>query len=60
MSSPTELYDSGCTQHLSPFEHEFSNLTLILPKEFSAANNQRFTATACGNLMISVPNGTTE
>lgn len=25
MSAPTELYDSSCTQHLSPFEHEFSN-----------------------------------
>ncbi|KAF7371239.1 Transcription factor [Mycena sanguinolenta] len=59
MSAPTELYDSGCTQHLSPYEHEFSNLVAITPKEFSAANNQRFAATASGNLTISIPNGDT-
>ncbi|KAJ6611958.1 hypothetical protein B0H10DRAFT_1712837, partial [Mycena sp. CBHHK59/15] len=51
-----ELYDSGCTQHLSPFLSEFSNLASIPPKEFSAANNQRFKATARGNMVISVPN----
>jgi hypothetical protein len=51
MSAPTELYDSGCTP---------ASLTSIPPKEFSAANNQRFMATACGNLAISVPNETTE
>ncbi|KAJ6608557.1 hypothetical protein B0H10DRAFT_1683355, partial [Mycena sp. CBHHK59/15] len=51
-----ELYDSGCTQHLSPFLSEFSNLTPIPPKEFAAANNQRFTATARGNLTVTVPN----
>ncbi|KAJ7327442.1 hypothetical protein DFH08DRAFT_616277, partial [Mycena albidolilacea] len=52
-----EVYDSGCTQHLSPFEAEFSKLASIAPKEFSAANNQCFAATACGNMSINVPNG---
>src|SRR5882757_27707 len=52
-----ELYDSGSTRHISPYRDLFETLTPIPPKAFSAANKQRFDATAVGDMVIEVPNG---
>jgi len=52
-----KLYDSGCTQHISPFQDDFENLRDIPPKSFLAANKQSFSATGKGEMVIDVPNG---
>ena len=52
-----ELYDSGCTQHISPYREDFSIFTEIPPKAFHAANKQSFSATGKGEMIIDVPNG---
>src|SRR5271168_3900821 len=33
-----ELYDSGCTNHLSAYRNRFENLQTIIPRHFRAAN----------------------
>ena len=53
----TELYDSGCTQHISPYCEDFENFTEIPPKVFKAANKQLFSATGRGEMTIDVPIG---
>ncbi|KAG2758122.1 hypothetical protein P692DRAFT_201677203, partial [Suillus brevipes Sb2] len=52
-----ELYDSGTTHHISPYKARFETLSPIPPKPFVAANKQRFSATAMGELVVEVPNG---
>jgi len=39
-----DLYDSGCTNHISPFHEQFENYIDIPPKRFQAANQQAFDA----------------
>ena len=53
----TELYDSGCTNHISPYRDRFINFQSIVPRKFRAANQQTFSTTGIGELMIDVPNG---
>ena len=53
----TELYDSGASQHMSPFQHHFTHLHSIPPRAITAANNRVFYATGLGDLGIDVPNG---
>ena len=53
----TELYDSGCTNHISPYRDRFENFETIIPWKFRAANQQTFSTTGVGELMIDVPNG---
>ena len=55
--SEAELYDSGASRHMSPFQHRFTNLCSIPPCPIIAANNHTFFATGMGNLKINVPNG---
>ena len=50
-----ELYDSGATQHMTPYRHLLSNYTAISPKSINAANKHTFQAIGCGDLKISVP-----
>jgi hypothetical protein len=52
-----ELYDSGASQHMSPFSHRFTNLHPIPPRPITAANSRVFYATGTGDLKIDVPNG---
>ena len=52
-----ELYDSGCTRHISPYREDFESFTDIPPMSFSAANKQRFKASGKGEMVIDVPNG---
>ena len=55
--SESELYDSGASRHMSPFQHRFTNLRSIPPRPIIAANNRVFYANGLGDLKIDVPNG---
>jgi len=52
-----ELYDSGCTNHISPYRQKFENFAKIPPKVFRAANQQTFSAIGKGDLLVDVPDG---
>jgi hypothetical protein len=52
-----ELYDSGCTNHISPYRDRFENFQTIIPRKFWAANQQTFSTTGVGELVVDVPNG---
>ena len=52
-----ELYDSGCTNHISPYRNQFENFQSITPRHFRAANKQTFSTTGRGELVIDVPHG---
>ena len=52
-----ELYDSGATQHLSPYRDQFTSYQDIPPRPFTAANQQSFDATGTGDMVIEVPDG---
>ena len=56
--SEVELYDSGATHHISPFQHRFTNLQAIPPQPITAANKGVFYASGISNLKIDIPNGT--
>ena len=52
-----ELYDSGCTNHISPYKSQFENFQCTTPRHFRAANKQTFSTTGTGELVVDVPNG---
>ncbi|KAI6137306.1 hypothetical protein F5141DRAFT_1209639 [Pisolithus sp. B1] len=52
-----ELYNSGTTHHLSPYQDHFITFCPIPPKGFDTANQQTFSATGVGDMMVEVPNG---
>jgi hypothetical protein len=52
-----DLYDSGSTQHLSPYRDQFTTYQEIPPKSFTAANKQKFHAMGSGEMIIEVPDG---
>ena len=52
-----ELYDSGCTCHISSYHEDFESFTEIPSMSFSAANKQKFSASGKGKMVINVPNG---
>jgi len=54
----TEVYNSGCTSHISPYRENFENFVEIPPKPFRAANKQDFQAIGKGEMVIDMPNGT--
>lgn len=53
----TELYDLGCTQHISPYHEDFENFENIPPMHFCAANKESFSAVGKGKMVIDVPDG---
>jgi hypothetical protein len=55
LSQVAELYDSGCTTHISPYQSRFVNFTRIAPRTFKTANQQNFDATGKGDLLVDVP-----
>ena len=56
-----ELYDSGATQHISPYKSDFISYAPLAPPIFlNTANQQRFPAIGRGTLVVQVPNGGTE
>ena len=56
VSARAKLYDSGCTNHISPYESSFDNFLIIETRHFQAANKQTFSTIGKGNLVIDVPN----
>jgi hypothetical protein len=52
-----KLYDSGSTEHLSPYCDQFTSYQDIPAKSFTAANEQSFDAIGSGNMIIEVPDG---
>ena len=57
-SSPrVEVYDSGCTRHITPYRDAIDNFIEISPKSFRAANKLDFTAVGMGEMTVDVPNG---
>ena len=56
VSARAELYDSGCTNHISPYKSSFDNFQIIKTRHFRAANKQTFSTIGKGNLVIDVPN----
>lgn len=52
-----ELYDSGCTNHISPYRAKFENFVTTTPRIFRAANKQTFSTIGKGELVIDVPDG---
>ncbi len=52
-----DLYDSGCSRHISPYREDFDSFERMTPKSFTAANRNEFLAEGRGKMTISVPNG---
>ena len=52
-----ELYDSGCTNHISPYKDQFENFQTIVPRHFHAVNKQTFSTISKGEHIIDIPNG---
>ena len=52
-----KLYDSGATQHISPYKTDFTSYSPLSPPIFlNAANQQQFQAVGTGTLVVQVPN----
>ena len=52
-----ELYDSSCTNHISPYRDRFIDFQRTLPRAFKAANKQSFSTVGKGDLIIDIPDG---
>ena len=52
----TELYDSGCTNHISPYKSDFNDFQTIETRHFRAANKQTFSTIGKGELVVDIPN----
>ncbi|KAF9262707.1 hypothetical protein L218DRAFT_804460, partial [Marasmius fiardii PR-910] len=51
-----ELYDSGCSHHISPYQNLFTSFHDVSPCSFHAANKQKFSTSGTGNITVDVPN----
>ena len=51
-----ELYDSGCSRHMSAYKHLFINFQTIKPKPIHAADRHVFNAIGKGDIRIAIPN----
>jgi len=56
MTRITELYNSRCTNHISPYQDQFKNFEEIVPRHFHAVNKQSFSTIGKGKLVIDIPN----
>ena len=54
-----EIYDSGCTRHMTPDRHRLINYRSITPKSIGAANQESFSAIGEGDMIVYTPNGPT-
>src|SRR5271168_2816069 len=52
-----KLYNSGCTNHFSPYRSQFENFQGTTPRNFRAVNKQTFSTMGKGDLVIDVPHG---
>jgi len=53
-----EIYDFGCSKHLTPYQDVLKNFVDIPPKSFCATNKQKMSAVGMGEMTIDIPNGT--
>ena len=53
----TELYDSGVSCHMLPYQDHFENNVPIIPKSITAADKRYFQAIGKGDLQIKISNG---
>jgi hypothetical protein len=58
-SSVVELYNSGASQHFSPFRERFVKFESIPLRPISVADKQMFHAVGHGDLYIKIPNSST-
>jgi hypothetical protein len=56
-NTEAELYDSGASRHISPFQHCFITYQPITPHPISAVDNRVFYTIRTGTLQIEVLNG---
>ena len=54
-----ELYDSGCSKHMSSYRHLFDNFQSIELKPIRAADQHVFNAVGKGDVRIAISNGET-
>ncbi|KAK0214346.1 hypothetical protein IW262DRAFT_1234079, partial [Armillaria fumosa] len=52
-----EMYNSGCTQHLTPYKDKIETYRDIPLRHFSAVNQQNFSAIRQGEMVVEVPDG---
>ena len=57
LNHKTELYDSGVSWHMSPYQNKFLNFISIKPKTIRAADGQVFEVIRVCNIHIELPNG---
>jgi hypothetical protein len=55
-SRTAELYDSGHTNHISPYRDRLENFEQISLQSFKAANKEKFSTIGKGELVINKPN----
>ncbi len=56
-----ELYNSGATHHISPYQSNFTSYAPLVPPVFlNTANQQQFPAAGCRTLVVRMPNSSTE
>ena len=56
-SNKVELYDSGASQHISPFRNQFVTYCAITPRPITTADKRMFYAIGTGDMRIEVLNG---
>src|SRR6267154_2494325 len=59
-TATVELYNSGASQHMSPYHDHFINFKPISPHPIQAADKHTFKAIGKGGLPIKLPNGKTK
>ncbi|KZT66429.1 hypothetical protein DAEQUDRAFT_656439, partial [Daedalea quercina L-15889] len=52
-----DLYDSGASDHMSPYRDAFLTFCETVPRSLNAANQQMFQATGVGDVVVNIPNG---
>ncbi|KAJ3474184.1 hypothetical protein NLI96_g12605 [Meripilus lineatus] len=57
--SPSEIYDSGASRHMSPFREKFTNFRPIPTRQIRAANSHNFQAYGISDVVVKAPNGET-
>src|SRR6266404_766577 len=58
-ATKSDLYDSGASRHISPFQEQFLMYQNIPNHPITAANNRTFNAIGKGDIAVDVPHGLT-